>query len=299
MRHRHARRNVETVACPARFVRVAASRSVTATTAYACRKVLAKLLRQHSPLVITPRGYARTRLPSAPVEPPTLVRFVVLSMMLHVLVVVFFGNTTGGGGRRGDASLGTLDVTLRRLSPESGSGFRLAPGAETRSPGTALLRRLGAAPPAPPRVGEPAPAATSRSTAPPAPTPPAMPRSDAPAATTPSASAETTPVERAPAQPEAVPPAREAAPPPATVPFESLPQVDRKAPEEVDKPFAPAAASPPKIEREPAPPIDAPRREPPAREPPEGAGRPRRARRSTDDRARARASGRTHRAADK
>jgi hypothetical protein len=62
-------------------------------------------------------------------------------MLLHVLLIVLFGNP-GGIARRGEGALSPLDVTLRSLSPESGSGFRLAPGAETGSSGSALLRRL-------------------------------------------------------------------------------------------------------------------------------------------------------------
>ncbi len=36
-------------------------------------------------------------------------------------------------------------MTLRRLSPEPGAGIKLAPGEETATPGTSILRRLGAA----------------------------------------------------------------------------------------------------------------------------------------------------------
>ena len=75
----------------------------------------------------------------AVVEPPTLLQFVLLSMLLHVLVVVLFGNAPGIGARRGEGWWGPLDVTLRRLTqPAAPSGIgpfgeRGAP-AQRRSP---------------------------------------------------------------------------------------------------------------------------------------------------------------------
>src|SRR5438477_134713 len=69
------------------------------------------------------------RLASRPfaIDQPTLLQFVLLSMLLHVLLIVLFGNPTGGA-RRNEGWPGPLDVTLRRLSPEAGPSFRLAPG---------------------------------------------------------------------------------------------------------------------------------------------------------------------------
>src|SRR5207244_4840442 len=88
------------------------------------------------------------------------------------------------------------DVTLQRLSPEAGSGFKLTPGAESVSPGSALLRRLTGAPSAP--------ADSARREA-----------------------------------SQSVPPA----------PVEALPRLTPAAPEEVDKPLAPATIAPARIER--------------------------------------------------
>ncbi len=83
-----------------------------------------------------------------------LLQFVLLSMLLHVLVVLIFGSATMSGARRGDGWLGPLDVTLRQMSPERGAGFTLAPGADTKSPGEALLRRLAGSASAPAAVRE-------------------------------------------------------------------------------------------------------------------------------------------------
>ena len=184
-----------------------------------------------------------------------LARFVVLSMLLHLLVVVLFGTAPGGGANRGEPLLGALDVTLRRLSPERGAGIRLAPGAETTTPGSALLGRPEDAP----RARTPAAPSPVEPRAPVTPPEPAAPITDAmpPADTTPA------PADAAPAPPPAdampppVPPSSPAQPPA----FEVLPRLDLKAPEIVDKPLPPVApAAPPKIERErAAAPAPAPR----------------------------------------
>ena len=184
-----------------------------------------------------------------------LARFVVLSMLLHLLVVVLFGTAPGGGANRGEPLLGALDVTLRRLSPERGAGIRLAPGAETTTPGSALLGRPGDAP----RARTPAAPSPVEPRAPVTPPEPAAPITDAmpPADTTPA------PADAAPAPPPAdampppVPPSSPAQPPA----FEVLPRLDLKAPEIVDKPLPPVApVAPPKIERErAAAPAPAPR----------------------------------------
>ena len=164
--------------------------------------------------------YARTATHAAPEEQALLLQFVVLSLLLHILVVLVFGSRVSGSDRRGDGASGALDVTLRRLSPERGSGFTLAPGADSPLPGSALLRRLRAVPAAAVPSAAPVPATAPPGDARPAP--------------------ETAPPEVRPA-PEAVP----VTPPPA---FEALPRLDRNAPEEVDRPLTPPVAPPP-IER--------------------------------------------------
>ena len=97
-------------------------------------------------------------LPFAAQRPP-LFQFVILSMLLHLLVIVLIGDATRSAARRGEGFWGSLDVSLRRLSPEPGAGVKLAPGAETLSPGAALLRRLHGASDAPAAArSEPEPA---------------------------------------------------------------------------------------------------------------------------------------------
>jgi hypothetical protein len=178
-----------------------------------------------------------------------LFRFVLISMLLHALALLVFGTSSGGrGAQHGAEPWGGLDVTLRRLSPESGSGIRLAPGDETNTSGAAILRRPGRAPAAP-AAQEIAP-----TTAPPAAE--ALPAEP----TTPSAA----PAEPAPL-PSATAPAQESAAPTPTSPFEALPPLNRSAPEVVDRPFAPAIPAPaskaepasaPAVERTPAPAIE-------------------------------------------
>src|SRR6266545_2621443 len=85
--------------------------------------------RSRSTMLVNPqRRPARPASRSFAVDQPKLLQFVLLSMLLHVLLIVLFGNPVGGT-RRGEAWWGPLDVTLRRLAPEAGSGFRPAPGA--------------------------------------------------------------------------------------------------------------------------------------------------------------------------
>lgn len=181
-------------------------------------------------LVRIPSTSSRRRYAPAQVEQPKLFEFLILSMLIHVLVIVLFGNATGGAGRRGEEWWSQLDVILRRPSTGPGAGFRLAPGAETSAPGSALLPRPGTAP-ARPRV-EPPPAAE-----PPAP------------------------------ESNRIEPAPEAAPRVQPPSVEPLPGLNPNAPEEVDKTFAPAAplerVAPSKIERQLAPPLELTPREVP------------------------------------
>jgi hypothetical protein len=104
--------------------------------------------KQAAPSLVTiRRNAARPRYRAAVVDQSPLLKFVVLSMLLHLLLIVLFGNPTGGV-RRNEGWFGPLDVTLGPQSPEPGSEFRLAPGLETTSPGAALLPRAGATRPA-------------------------------------------------------------------------------------------------------------------------------------------------------
>ncbi len=167
---------------------------------------------------------------------PTLLQFVLLSMLLHVLLVLLFGNTLQGGARRGDGMLGPLDVTLRQLSPERGSGFTLAPGADTNFPGAALLRRLEGAVRPPRESAEGA-----------APQPPAN----------------IAPVESAPVPKAASEVVPDVSLSPQPTPAEALPRLDRSAPQEVDRAVTPQTTSPPKAEKEIAPPAPLPPREVP------------------------------------
>jgi hypothetical protein len=186
------------------------------------------------------RASARARNRSTRIDEPTLLQFVLLSMLLHILAIVMFGTTNRGVGR-GDEILGTLDVTLRRLAAAPGASIKLAPG----SPGAL---------PSPSRSLLPRPESTARIPAPPKPS-------------------EQAPVISAPVVPEN--PQRAA--PAATTPEESVPRLNPSAPQEVDKPLRRANPEesaaratiepspqplepvvPSRIERELSPPIEAP-----------------------------------------
>jgi hypothetical protein len=91
--------------------------------------------------VITLRRPARRRYVAARVDSPTLFQFVTLSMLVHVLVILLFGNVQSIGGRESESWWGPLNVTLRRLTPEIGSGIRLAPGVDRGEADRSLLRR--------------------------------------------------------------------------------------------------------------------------------------------------------------
>jgi hypothetical protein len=157
---------------------------------------------------------------------PALVRFVLLSMLLHATIVILFGTSHGGGAGRGEGVLDVLDVTLRRQPSLPDAGLRAGPGAETAT-GRALLQRADPqlAPVAPGR-SEPMPAIEPATTSEPTPIEPATPASGQ-------------------AQPEAAPPM-----PPAVEP---LPRIDLRAPQEVDKSLI-APVAPPTIERLAPPP---------------------------------------------
>src|SRR5580765_2982769 len=77
-----------------------------------------------------PRPTRPGRSPAA-IEPPTVVQFVLLSMLLHLLVILLFGTESGSGGRRGEGWWGPLNVDLRQFVPDRGRGFASAPGSES------------------------------------------------------------------------------------------------------------------------------------------------------------------------
>ncbi len=210
-------------------------------------------------IVIEPRRPAHPPSPTPGIETRALYRFVFLSLLVHLLVLAVFGSAPGGSTRRGGGSSGSLEVTLRPLESEPGASFRLAPGADTRSPAAAILRRLGGAARTPPPSR---PAETAKT-----PMPAAMP-GESPAAPPPMA-ADAIPNEQPPQPAEAAPPTEEVAPPSPQPPLPALPQLNRSAPEEVDKPIvrsAPAVTAAPQDERPAAPPIASPPRESPLRE---------------------------------
>ena len=235
-------------------------------------------------LVNPQRRPARPASRSFAVDQPTLLQFVLLSMLLHVLLIVLFGNPAGGT-RGGEQWWGPLDVTLRRLSPEPGSGFRLAPGAETSTPGVSLHRLE--------RVPEPVIAPDITQDAAPAQPAPAqaLPRLYRPAPE--EVDKPLTPPTVAPAEIERIAPARierELAPPlelpPRAVPMAPAAPIERLAPRQIERELAPPVELPPRavptapaapiervaparIEREFASPVEtpAPRREPAAAAP--------------------------------
>jgi len=182
--------------------------------------------------VITSGNSAKRAQWRADAPQPALVRFVLLSMLLHTTIVVLFGTSHGGGARRGEAMLDVLDVTFRREPGPPDAGLLAGPGAEAAT-GRALLQR------ADPQL---APAGPGRSEPMPAIEPPKI--------------SEPTPIE--PATPASGQTQPEAAPPAAAEP---LPRIDLRAPQEVDKPLI-APVAPPTIERL------APPQNPPALAPP-------------------------------
>ena len=226
-------------------------------------------------LVNLQRRPARPASRSFAVDQPTLLQFVLLSMLLHVLLIMLFGNPAGGT-RGGEQWWGPLDVTLRRLSPEPGSGFRLAPGAETSTPGVSLhrLERVPEPVIAPDITQDAAPAQPAPAQALPRLYHPAPEEVDKPL-TTPTV---------APAEIERIAPARierELAPPlelpPRAVPMAPAAPIERVAPPQIERNLAPPVELPPRavpaapaapiervaprhIERELAPPVELPPR---------------------------------------
>jgi hypothetical protein len=207
------------------------------------------------------RKRARTRSRSFAADQPTLSQFVLLSMLLHVLLIVLFGNPTGSGGRRSEGWWGPLDVTLRSLSPETGSRATVLPGGEKRA-SDELLRRLRNAAEAPP-IERVTPEQTERALAAPVELAPRVP-------TVPSARLEPLvprPIEREFAPPVELParsipvtpyaPLERIAPPGARRELAPAREVPRR-----EIPAAPTAplerVAPPQVQRELAPPLALP-----------------------------------------
>ena len=239
-----------------------------------------------STMLVNPqRRPARPASRSFAIDQPTLLQFVLLSMLLHVLLIVLFGNPTGGA-RRNEGWPGPLDVTLRRLSPEAGPSFRLAPG-------TAPAQRAPLQ--APRRLERSAPEEIDQRLTPPAAAPAKIERVAPPQSERQLAPAAVVPNRAVPAAPAAViervaPPQieREVAPP-VELPNRALPAapaapIERVAPPQIERevvppvelpqravPAAPTAplerVAPPQIEREVAPPVELPPRAVPAAPP--------------------------------
>jgi hypothetical protein len=152
---------------------------------------------------------------------PALVRFVLLSMLLHATLVILFGTSHGGGAGRGETVLDALEVTLGRQPALPDSGFRPRADASPDA-GRDLLRHdeLAPAVPKPPR--------TEPNTAP--------------------------PIEPPVVSPESKQEQHEAAPTIQERRIEPLPRIDLRAPQEVDKPLAPPLMESPPIERLAPPP---------------------------------------------
>ncbi|TMH56277.1 MAG: hypothetical protein E6H55_17175 [Betaproteobacteria bacterium] len=205
-------------------------------------------------LVNPQRRPARPASRSFAVDQPTLLQFVLLSMLLHVLLIVLFGNPTGGA-RRNEGWPGPLDVTLRRLSPEAGPSFRLAPG-------TAPAQRAPLQ--APRRLERSAPEEIDQRLTPPAAAPAKIERVTPPQS------------ERQLAPPVVVPNRALPAAPAAAIERVAPPQIEREVvpPVELPQRAVPAAptaplerVAPPQIEREVAPPVELPPRAVPAAPP--------------------------------
>ena len=94
-------------------------------------------------------------------DEPTLVQFVVLSMLLHILAIVLFGATGRSGAGRGEELLESLDVTLRPLAPAA-SLLRTTPREAAPPPAPAAPRRGQTSERRPAGSSEPAPSEPER-----------------------------------------------------------------------------------------------------------------------------------------
>ncbi len=175
--------------------------------------------------------------PLGTLERPTLVQFVILSMLLHTLAIVLFGNTNGTGVRRGIDPWGSLDVTLQPPTAERSFGLRLDRDVETNLADAVRAPRAARATTALPRKDK-------------------RPAADAPG------DKDVNRMKSAP--PEYVPPAQLTPSAAKLPPLDALPRLDPTAPNEVDKPVAPPQRiAPPTLVREFAPNVEfAPREAP-------------------------------------
>lgn len=173
---------------------------------------------QAKQMVIGSGSLARQSRLRSEAPPPALMRFLLLSMLLHATIVILLGTSHGGGAGRGEDALDVLDVTLRRQTAAPDEVVRSGAGPETAA-GRALQRRADQRPAAAPAIE-----------------PPEM---NAPGA---DQSGQSTRGQ----QPEAVPPPTQA--------VEPLPRIDLRAPQAVEKPLAPPLIVPPIIDRLVVPP---------------------------------------------
>ena len=106
--------------------------------------------------MITSGSSARQWRGRAEASQPAIVRFVLLSMLLHATIVILFGTSHGGGAGRGEGMLDVLDVTFRRLPSLPEAGLQAGPGAETTT-GRGLFPRVDPQATVPPLRSEPMP----------------------------------------------------------------------------------------------------------------------------------------------
>lgn len=148
---------------------------------------------------------AHTRRRARTVTEPSLAQCVLLSMLLHIWLVLLFGTAERGGGWRAQ----DLDATLAPYLSDSSSRVRVLPGAQPGERDAPPVSRPGAA--------------TRPSRAPA--------RPDVAPATTAEPAAE-------------IPEPPSSSPPPEVPSVESLPSLDRGAPEVVDKAIEPRREEP-------------------------------------------------------
>jgi hypothetical protein len=175
-------------------------------------------------------------------ETPSLLQFVVLSMLLHALAILLFGTPSGGGMRGGKAWWGSLQVTLQAPLPGADLGVKPERTAEPAVPRESLVKQWLPAPPARPDAGvEAAPQAAPPPREPRTRVPPAaLPRLDLEAPT-----AVDKPVVPAPAPAEPIAPDLPNVPTPLLEPVvPSKPRGELAPPPELPPREAPAVPTP-------------------------------------------------------